>query len=300
LAAVFVLLNSFFIIGEHESAVLKRFSSVQSVYVREASDALYEDLAGDPKFSHVSIYEGAGLKWKVPFVDQVTKYDTRLITYDTPSRQVITAEKKKLLFDNNAQWRIVNPIYFDISMGTLSAAQTRIDSILYSLMNEKVGKILSHDLIADKDVVEQMLSELVAESSESLRSAGIEVYDIRIRRTDLPQENYESIYNRMITERNRIATQYRSEGDEEALEITSQTDREATILLSEANMKAEILKGEGDKEAARVFNEAYGLDPEFYEFYNTLETYKATLDDSATLVIPLDSPFARYLLGGGR
>jgi membrane protease subunit HflC len=101
----------------------------------------------------------------------------------------------------------------------------------------------------------------------------------------------------MITERNRIAAQYRSEGDEEALKLRSTTDKTVTILLSEANMDAETIRGEGDQEAARIFNEAYANNPEFFEFYNYLETYRVTIGQQAMLVIPLDSPFAKYLLG---
>jgi membrane protease subunit HflC len=220
-----------------------------------------------------------------------------LLTYDTLPRQVITSDKKKLIFDNNAQWRIINPALFEITMGRIEEAQMRLDDILYSRMNEKVGKILSNVLITDKAEVEKMQNDLAAEISAAMRAYGIEVFDIRVKRTDLPQENYESVYNRMITERQRIAAQYRSEGDEEALKARSNTDRQIVILLSEARKKAEVLKGEGDAEAARIFNEAYGKDISFYEFYSTLEMYKVTIGGNTKLVIPADSDFAKYLFG---
>lgn len=302
-AVVFALIvanQCFFTMNEYETAVLKRFGRIESVYVKNSDDGLIAEMLSDEKFSYVNVHEGTGLKTKIPFIDSVVKYDARLMTYDTPSRQVITADKKKLLFDNNAQWRISNPLLFDISMGSISAASTRIDDILYSRMNEKVGKMLAHDLITNTDdQVTTLLNELAVETSEALNDFGIEIFDIRIKRTDLPQENYESIYNRMITERNRIAAMYRSEGDEEALKITSNTDRQVTILLSEAQMNAEKLKGEGDSEAARIYNQAYSKDPEFFAFYNLLETYRSTIDGKTTLVIPLDSPFAKYLTGFG-
>jgi len=298
LAALIVSSQSFFVLEEYESAVRKRFGSIVEVYVREDGDRIRAELEESGKFSDVKVSEGSGLKFIMPFVDEVTKYDSRLMTYETPSRQIITADKKKLLFDNNAQWRISNPLLFNISMGSMSAASTRIDDFLYSRMNEKVGKIQSHDLISNNDdKVTIMLDELATETTEALREFGIEVFDIRIKRTDLPEENYESIYNRMITERNKIAAKYRSEGDEEAIKITSETDRQVTVLLSEAKMKAEILMGEGDSEAARIYNEAYSSDPEFYEFYSLLETYRSTMGDEVSLVIPSDSEFAKYLLG---
>jgi membrane protease subunit HflC len=220
-----------------------------------------------------------------------------LLTYDTAPRQVITSDKKKLIFDNNAQWRIDNPALFEITMGRVEEAQKRLDDILYSKMNEKVGKITATSLITDKVLVEQMQIDLAKEMTDTMMAYGIEVFDIRVKRTELPQENYESVYKRMISERQRIAAQYRSEGDEEALKMRSDTDRQIVILLSEARRQAEILKGEGDAEAARIFNDAYGTDPGFYEFYNTLEMYKATIGSNTTLVIPSDSPFAQYLFG---
>ena len=289
--------NSFFIVQEYESAVVMRFNMIIAAHVRSGGDALRSELSADPKFSYVQVYEGAGLKMKIPFADSVVKYDNRLQTYDTPARQIITIDKNKLMFDNNAQWRIENPVLFNVTMGSFAYARERIEDIMYSHMNEKVGKLTYHALITDKDETENMLLELARDVTKVTRQYGIEVYDIRIKRTDLPAENYASVYNRMITERNRIAAQYRSEGDEEAMKIRADTDRQATIFVSEAYRKAEILKGEGDAEAARIYNAAYSKNAQFYEFYNMLETYRKTLGEKTTLVIPLDSPFAKYLLG---
>jgi modulator of FtsH protease HflC len=296
-----ILFNlSTFQMAENESALVLRFGKIIGVYVKTEAQAasVQSDFAsGNDKLGDVKIYYGTGLHFRVPFIDQVKKYSNMLLTYDTSPRQVITSDKKKLIFDNNAQWRIINPALFDITMGRIEEAQKRLDDILYSRMNEKVGKIASNVLISDKAEVEKVQNDLAAEISTSMRAYGIEVFDIRVKRTDLPQENYESVYNRMITERQRIAAQYRSEGEEEALKVRSNTDREITILLSEARKEAEILKGEGDAEAARIFNDAYGTDLDFYEFYSTLEMYKITVGNNTTLVIPSDSDFAKYLFG---
>lgn len=289
-----------FQVAENESASVLRFGRIISVYVKTPAqaEAVVASLAKENnKLGDVKVHSGTGLKLRVPFIDQVKKYNNMLLTYDTSPRQVITSDKKKLIFDNNAQWRIVNPALFEITMGRIGEAQKRLDDILYSKMNEKVGKLLSNVLITDKVEVEKLQNDLATELSATMGAYGIEVFDIRVKRTELPQENYESVYNRMISERQRIAAQYRSEGDEEALKARSDTDRQIVILLSEARKTAEILKGEGDAEATKIFNDAYGKDISFYEFYSTLEMYKVTVGSNTKLVIPSDSAFAKYLFG---
>ncbi|MDR0380394.1 MAG: protease modulator HflC [Oscillospiraceae bacterium] len=291
-----VSLNCFFELREGEAALIQRFGRIEAVYVKEPSQELFDQLAEDGE-AHIPVRAGTGLKWKVPFLDHVIKYPSMLLAYDTPSRQVITADKKKIYFDNNAQWRIVNPLRFYKGVSDIQNAYGRIDSYLYSYMNTHVGTMQSTTLITDKAAVGVMLDELNHTVSAACAAFGVDVFDIRIKRTDLPEENYQSIYNRMITERARMSAQYRSVGEEESLKIRSKTDREVAGITSEAARKAEILKGEGDSEAARIYNEAYSATPSFFEFYNLLDTYRLTVGASSTLVIPLSSPFAKYLLG---
>jgi membrane protease subunit HflC len=285
-----------FQIAENKSVIVFRFGKIESVYVKTNADKLKAELING-KFDNVKVHQGTGLFFKLPFVDTTKEYSNMLLTYDTSPRQVITSDKKKLMFDNNAQWKIVNPVLFEVSMGRIEAAQTRLDDIMYSKMNEKVGKMEAHTLITDKNFVEIMQNDITSEVSKNVESFGIAVFDIRVKKTDYPQENYESIYRRMTTERERIAAQYKSEGDEEALKIRSNTDMQVTIMTSEANKAAEILKGEGDGQAAKIFNDAYGTDPAFFEFYNSLDAYRSTVGQNTKLVIPSSSPFAKYLFG---
>lgn len=289
-----------FQLGEAESAAIMRFGKIVSVYVKTPA-AAQNVIAGlsseDARLVDISVHSGTGLKFKLPFIDSVKKYNNMLLTYDTAPRQVITSDKKKLIFDNNAQWRIENPALFEVTMGRIEEAQKRLDDILYSMMNEKVGRIDSNTLITNKTEVEKMQDDLALQVSDTMRAYGISVFDIRVKRTDLPEENYESVYKRMITERERIAAQFRSEGDEDALKARSATDQQIMILLSEAKNKSETIKGEGDAQAAKIYNDAYGKDKDFYEFYNTLEAYKLTIKSNTKLVIPSDSPFAKYLFG---
>jgi membrane protease subunit HflC len=289
-----------FQLQESESAVVLRFGKIVGVYVKnakQADDVKAGILKENARLSDIKVYYGTGLRFKLPIIDSAKKYNNRLLTYDTAPRQVITADKKKLIFDNNAQWVIANPALFEVTMGRVEEAEKRLDDILYSMMNEKVGKMESLVLISDKAKVEQMQNDLAVEISKSMIAYGIQIFDIRVKRTELPVENYESVYNRMNTERERIAAQYRSEGDEAALKVKSDTDKQIMILLSDARKKAEIIKGEGDATAAKIYNDAYGTDKDFYQFYNTLEAYKVTMQSNTKLVIPSNSPFAKYLFG---
>jgi len=164
-------------------------------------------------------------------------------------------------------------------------------------MRISVGRLNSYILISDREISRQMLSDMAEAVSANFVQQGISVVDIRIKRTDLPSETYASIYNRMNTERQRVAAENRSEGDRDLLMIRSETDRRVISITSEADRRAEEVRGEADSEAARIYNEAYGRDPEFFEFYNLLDTYRQTVGSGSTLVVPLDSPFAKYLLG---
>jgi len=287
--------NCFFTLAEDEMAIVQRFGRVHSIYVKEHTSQLDAELAEDNE--NIPVYVGTGLHFKIPFIDNVITYKSTLISYVTITRDVIAADKRTLLFDNSAQWRIENPLRFYKSYNNIEGARQRIDDILYAHMNERVGRTESTTLITDKEFATEMLAELTAAVSRNCADFGVSVVDIRIKRTDLPTANYESIYTNMRTEREQIAAEHRSQGNEESMKIRSETDSRVITITSEAERDAEKLRGEADAEAARLFNEAYGKNPEFFEFYNLLETYRLTVGKSSTLVIPLDSPFAKYLLG---
>jgi membrane protease subunit HflC len=290
-----IVRNSFFTLSEGESALLQRFGRIEAVYMREASDSVRAQIEGH----NASLHIGTGLKLKVPFIDNVLKYPSKLILYDSPPTEVLTLDRHRLYFDNTAQWRIENPLLFYEAHNNINNAKRRIDDVLYSEMRISVGRLNSYVLISDRETSNQMLLDMTraVNANFTQRGEGIEVVDIRIKRTDLPSETYNSIYNRMITERERIAAEHRAEGDEILLRIRSETDREVTSITSYADRQAEEIRGEADSEAARIYNEAYSRDPDFFEFYNLLETYRQTVGNSSTMVVPLDSPFAKYLLG---
>ena len=298
LLLVAILFFSFsFTVEEVNQAIVTRFGEVTKIVVDEKTPQLEKEISQNSKFKNVKIIEGKGLFFKMPFIDTVTKYNNRLLTYDTDPREVTSKDKKKLILDNNAQWQITNPLLFKITMGNETNAHTRLDDIMFSKMNEKIGQTEAHVLIADKDFTNKMLEETVNDVNESLNGFGMKVIDIKIKRTDLPVENNQNIYNRMKTEREQKAKEYRSEGKEESQKIKSDADKQAKIIEAKAYSTAETIKGQGDASATKIYNEAYNQDSEFYEFYKTLQTYKTTLKDKTKIIIDSDSPFAKYLFG---
>lgn len=296
LLAIYLLFNAFtFKVSMTEHAVVTRFGEIHKIIVNDAS--ALEQAGEDPRFARLQVIEGNGLFFKIPFLDKIDYYNSRLITYDVEAREVTTKDKKQVILDNYAQWKIVNPALFRVTMRTETGAYVRLEDLIYSHINQQIGKIDAEVLIADKDYVKTMLAEIVKQANVDVRDYGIEIIDVRIKRTDLPWENNANIFNRMRTERERMAMQYRSAGQEEAQKIRSGADREATVIEAAAYAEAGKIRGEGEAEAASIYADAYGQDPEFYEFFRSLLTYRKTLKDNTMLVIDADSDFAKYLFG---
>lgn len=293
-----IAFNAFtFKVDEREQVVIKQFNEVVKVVVNERTPELDNAIKNNNQLKGVKILEGKGLFLKIPFIQTAERFTHMLLTYDTDAREVITKDKKKLVLNNFAQWRIENPALFIISLKNENAAHTRLDDIIYSKMNEEIGKVDAHAVISDKKMVAEMLKRVTDSTNEQMINYGMKVIDIRIKRTDLPAANYNNIFNRMKTERERAAKTYRSEGKEEAQKIRSAADREATIIEAKAYEEAEKIKGEGDAAALKIYADAYNKDPEFYSFWRTLQTYKTTLKNNSKIVIDSKSEFAKYLFG---
>lgn len=233
-----------------------------------------------------------GLYFKIPLIQAVHRFEARVLEYDADVAKIITDDKKQLVIDNYACWKIIDPLKFYQTVGTESGAQSRLDDIVFSEIREELAR---HSLTEIVSVNRQQIMHRVAEQcDQKARDYGIQVIDVRIKRADLPEEVRHSVYDRMKAERQRIAKKYRSEGAEEAVKIRAQTDKDKTILLAEAYMNAEKLKGEGDAEALRIYAEAYKKDAEFYSFVRTLEAYEKSLGEGTTVVLPSDSEFFQY------
>lgn len=291
-----ILFNSFtFTVGEREQVVITQFDKIVRVIVDDMSDPSFDTLKNSDEFKNIRIEEGKGLFFKLPLIQKVIPYSSQLLTYDTPPEDVLTLDKKTIVLDNFAQWKIFNPVLFMKTMVNTSAANQRIDEYVYSKLREEIGKVEASKLVSDKDYSSEMLTRVIDYVNAQLKSTGVYVVDIRIKRTEYPEATYQNIFEQMRSERQAVATEYRSQGLKEAQSIRSSAEKEATIIEAQAYEQAQKIKGEGDAEALKIYAEAYNRDPEFYAFWQTLQTYKDVIDKDTTIIISPDSEFAKYL-----
>jgi len=234
-----------------------------------------------------------GLYWKLPMVQDVIYFDQRLLEYDAAPRELLTKDKQQLVVDNYSRWKILDPLQFYRSVRSEAGAQSRLDDIIYSNLRETLGRHTLREIVNEKRAA--LMKQVTERSDETARQYGIEVVDVVIKRADLPEKNELNVFNRMRTERERLAKKFRAEGDEEARKIRSESDKQVQILMAEARKASEIIRGEGDALAVKIFGDAYGRDLEFYELVRTLEAYRNSLGDDTTMVLSPSSEFFRYL-----
>ena len=236
----------------------------------------------------VRIIKTPGLYFKLPAPLQVAqRFDDRLLEYDVPPEEILSKDKKSLIVDNYVRWRITDPLLFLQTVQTEPIAKTRIDDIVYSELRRELGTHNMSEIITERREI--IMEKVTRQSAIATKPYGIEVVDVRLKRVDLPQNNEQSIYRRMQAERIRQANKFRSEGEEESRKIKASTDKDKTIILADAYKEAEEVKGEGEAIAVDIYARAFSQDPDFYEFYRTLETYKIILDKKTTLVLPTNS-----------
>lgn len=266
---VILLAGSVFTVDETEQAIVTQLGK----YVRTVTEP--------------------GLHFKTPFLQNAHKFEDRVLEYDAAAAKIITSDKKHLVIDNYARWRIVDPLKLYQTVRNEFGAQARLDDIVFSEIREELAR---HTLTEIVSVNRAALMEKVGQQCGiKAREYGVEVLDVRIKRADLPAEVAHSVYARMKAERQRIAKKYRSEGEEEAVKIRAAANKERTILLAESYRQAEKLKGDGDAEAIKIYAEAFEKNPEFYAFVRTLETYEKSLRHDTTVILPSDSEFFQYL-----
>lgn len=248
----------------------------------------------------IRVIEEPGLHFKLPIVNNVVYLEDRILNYDIQPRDILTSDQKRLSIDNYAIWRVGEPKRFiEANAGNITAAQGRIDEIVYSDLRDVLAKHTLDEIVSAKRL--EYLQEVTATSREKLTAFGIELIDVRIKRADLPTEIEQAVFSRMRSERERIAAQLRAEGEEKAKQITSNADKEREIILAEANKQAEMIMGEGDAQALEIYANAYNQDPEFYRFWRSLESYKTALKEGTSIVLSTDSDYLRFLedMGGG-
>lgn len=234
-----------------------------------------------------------GLATKIPFVQTVNRFDSRVLSSDAPKAEYLTQDKKRLVADPVTRWRISNPLQFYKTVRDEHGARARLDDLVFSELRREVA---SHEFDVVIGPKRETIMENVAKSvREKAREFGIEVVDVRIKRADLPNEVQNSVFQRMQAEREREAKRYRSEGEEESAKLRAETDKQRTILLAEAQQAAERLRGEGDGTATAIYAEAYSKDAEFYSFVRSLQAYERFLTNRSTVVLPVEADIFRFL-----
>lgn len=270
--ALIIFFTSAFIVTEGEYVCIRRFGKI------------------------IETKDTAGLYFKVPFIDDKLTLPNKKIIYDLAPSNVLTKDKKDMVIDNYVIWQISDPVEFIKSVGFVSEAERRIDAAVYNTVKNTMGTLEQNSIINEKLSGRGEFNKTVTdEVARQLMDYGITVFDVQIKKLDLPIENEETVFRRMISEREKIAEQYKAEGEYEANKLKNEVDKEVNILISEANAKAQELIGEGEAEYIRILADAYsGEKKEFYEYIRTLEAMKKSLKGEKTLVLPLDSPLTKY------
>ena len=266
-----LLINSIFIVNEKEKAIVFQFG-----------EAVRTDIA-------------VGFHFKLPIVQNVKKYDSRIQTLDEEPDRILTVESKYLLVDSFIKYRIVDVLtFYKANNGSFNSLNSLLGQRSEFVLKNNFGKRTVQEVVSGER--DELMSIMLSSLNESVVDLGVEIIDFRVKRIDLPSNLSNSVYERMRTERNRLAEELRSEGKEIAREIRAIADKDKVVILAEAYKKAEQLRGEGDAEAAGIYAESFSQDPEFYEFTRSMKAYVETFENkSDVMLIDTDSEFFKYL-----
>ena len=269
LVALGLVLSSSYIVYQPEQAIVLQF--------------------GKP----IRLITEAGLKFKVPLIQNVVFYDSRLLNLDPPAQEVVLNDKKRLDVDSFTRYQIVDPLKFYKTVKTETQARSKLEEIVNSSLRKVLGRVTLTELLSQQRT--QIMADISKTVKKDAEAIGVSVADVRIRRADLPMEVMQAINERMKTERQRDAKEFRAKGQQQAQNIRATADKEAAIIVAEAEKQSQILRGEGDKESVAIWNKTVGQDVDFYEFYRSLEAYRKSLGDNETsLVLSPDSQFFKY------
>ncbi|MFC0522361.1 protease modulator HflC [Pontibacillus salicampi] len=271
-----ILLNSMMIVKEGEYKVVRQFGEV------------------------VSIKDKPGLQFKIPFIQSATTLPKKKQVYDVDQKEVNTLDKKRIIIDNYTVWRITDPQKMITNAKTVINAEARMGEFIFSTVRSQLGQMNLEEIVNDEKSSRGDVNATVTEKVNSLLKRdnyGIEVVDVRIKRTDLPDENEQAVFRNMISDRETKAQEYLSQGEANKKRIIAKTDREVQEMIAKANKQASEIRAQGEQEAAKIYNDAFEKDEEFYQLYRTLESYKKTIDGETTIILPQDSPYANTLAG---
>jgi membrane protease subunit HflC len=236
-----------------------------------------------------------GLSVKMPVIDNVIYIDKRILDLENPSQEVIASDQKRLVVDAFARYKITDALRFYQAVSTIEGANSRLATLLNSSLRRVLGESSFETVVRDERA--QLMNRIREQLDREAEAFGITVVDVRIRRVDLPEQNSQAVYQRMQTERQREAAEFRAQGSQRAQEIRARADRDVTVLLAEATQKSEQVRGEGDGERNRIFADAFSKDPDFFAFYRSMQAYEQGLRNSDTrMLLKPDSEFFRFFV----
>lgn len=269
-AAAFVALNGLFIVQQTQQGIVLQF--------------------GEPKRT----LQEPGLNWKIPFIQNVVFYENRVLSLvSSDSDEVILADQKRLEVDTYTRYRIINPLLFYQTVRNVLGVEQRLDAIVDSSVRRVLGGATLIDILSESR--SGLTTSIREEVNESANSLGLEIIDVRIRRADYPDATSQNIFNRMKSEREREAKEFRATGEEEAQKIRADADKQRTVMVADARRQSEILRGEGDAKSIEIYANAFGQDKDFFSFYRSMQAYRKTFSEQGTsLVLSPDSEFFRF------
>jgi len=305
LVLLFILItNSFYKLDESEQAIITQFGKPVGGAVKDA-----------------------GLHFKIPMIQALHRFEKRILNWDSSADQIPTADKKYIWLDTTARWKIVDPLRFFTSVGNVRGAQTRLDDIIDSASRDIVSSFVLVEVVRNSNRIleqrkevpegdaisggegeeietiievveigrEQLTKMILERASELVPQYGIELLDVQVKRLNYIEDVRKKVYERMISERQRIASKYRSEGEGKNAEIVGMKDKELNRIYSEAYRKSETIRGEADARATKIYADAYNQDPEFYSFLKTLDVYKTTFGENSRVILTTDTELYKYL-----
>ena len=303
LVAVVLIDQCFFIVNEAEQAVVSRFGVITKIIVDEHSDfhERYKDALKDEitMSGSVKIEKGSGVHVKMPFVDKVDIYPSLMFSYASAGETVNTLEKKQYHVSTYAQWTIADPALFSLKLGTSLNAENQLDNLIHPVIVQAINRLSGDDFISNKAALNAALKRGLDLINQDMVIRGIEIKDIQVHRTILPQANVETTYDRMKADRAKVAQQLRSEGEQQYQMAVSDTDLQASLIRSEAIQTAGQSRAEGDAQALAIVSDVYKTDPQFYAFWRSLQALENSLTENSTLVLSQDHPIWKQLLTWG-
>lgn len=292
---VFLLSNSIYIVREDEVATVREFGEIKRIIVSSDKYELANQQNNlDTRFQNVKIYTGKGLHFKIPFITTVDKDTSKLLTYISNPAQINTLDKIKYEINMYAQWEITHPGIFRSSLGTVNKANSKIDEVVYAVIIDRINRVTSRQFLTDKDVLREVLDVAIVDLNLNLATQGITLKDIDIYRTILPPSNIESTHKKMIAEREAIAQQIRSEGLELYQNTVADTDKTVAEIMAKSIEQAEIIKGDADATALEIYAQGFSKDPEFYEFWRTMNSYTKTIDKDTVIYLDSDNEYLKF------